>query len=138
MSCVIKNTLKEIQNDSSSYIKSLVLNGNLPNITIQQLAIHRGLIYIDTSSCGVFDVIIFETIALFQLNILFADFNQNRLHVFLSTKPFSHVLYVDLSRNLISYISSRTIQMQYSKILRISSNPLKEIYIKLSSPCICV
>ena len=129
MSCEIINNLNEIAMFSPSYIKSLTIKGILSTITIKQLSFFPALIYIDLSFCGLQNILILGKFEMIPLNILFADLKHNNLSQinFLLADPFSHIVYVDLSSNRISYISSRLIQMQYMKILKIGNNPLNEI-----------
>ena len=129
MSCEIINNLSEIAMITPSYIKSLTIKGILSTITTNQLSFFIAIIHIDFSFCGLHSIPILGKLEMIPLNILFADLKHNNLSQinFLLADPFSHIVYVDLSSNRISYISSRLIQMQYMKIIKIGGNPLKEI-----------
>ena len=110
------------------YAKGLKMLGSRMTIEIHALYLQY-IVYIDLSFCSLSNVSLTSQPELISAFLLFMNFSMNDLTTlhFLTDHFFSHILTLDLSRNLLVNINLNLIKLQHLVVLYLNYNSLKEI-----------
>ena len=127
--CDVRNTLNNEHFSSLPYAKALVLEGVQNNITMDYFY-KSAIIFFNVSYCRVKKIMIKISSHVNQ-HLLFNDLSNNKLNDirFLSIYIFRKLVVIDLSHNVITDISLSYNSLKHLKIIDVSHNPLKYLYV---------
>ena len=130
--CSVNNTLDTVPNIDKLHSKGVILKGTQRNLSLN-IFFTLSIVFVDVSNCGIAQVTFAPHSHLAHQKILFSNFSANEIYetTFLRAQLLTKLIVVDISRNYISMLTMKNVQLLHLIVIYAKDNPL--IVISLST-----